>query len=56
MFASSKRDLFQSEECSGNGSHFFALNNIKTTKRHEVSESLLSLANEEDDDVHFDSK
>ncbi|XP_024913487.1 eukaryotic translation initiation factor 2-alpha kinase 1 isoform X1 [Cynoglossus semilaevis] len=55
MFASSKRGLFQSEECSGNGSHFFALNNIKTTKRHEVSESLLSLANEEDDDVHFDT-
>ncbi|XP_031147119.1 eukaryotic translation initiation factor 2-alpha kinase 1 isoform X1 [Sander lucioperca] len=58
MYSSTSNNGFlRSEECSGSSSNFLAVRNLKPIKRHEVESnvSLLSVASEEDDEVHFDT-
>ncbi|XP_039643227.1 eukaryotic translation initiation factor 2-alpha kinase 1 isoform X1 [Perca fluviatilis] len=58
MYSSTSNNGFlRSEECSGSSSNFLAVRNLKPINRHEVESnvSLLSLASEEDDEVHFDT-
>ncbi|XP_078135510.1 eukaryotic translation initiation factor 2-alpha kinase 1 isoform X1 [Sander vitreus] len=58
MYSSTPNNGFlRSEECSGSSSNFLAVRNLKPIKRHEVESnvSLLSVASEEDDEVHFDT-
>ncbi|XP_058476761.1 eukaryotic translation initiation factor 2-alpha kinase 1 [Solea solea] len=48
--------VLRSEECSSDvSSNIWHFNNLKSTRRHEASSSLLSLATEDDEDVHFDT-